>query len=306
MEQPEFSFRQFIYLSGGLFLILTFLLILKFVFPNTTTDILPIESFNNPVSLNLDLLRKPIIVGLPSLSIDFSVVPETTTTGAFIDLIAEVKGVSQGPFAYHFDCQSDGIFELETEPSFQKKYTAQKLCFFNQEGNFTAKVVVDGFFDYFQDGREVKEKKTEQAIAKVLIQTTNLAPIFSNCDVDNIEGTTQVSFKFNFTSQANDQNGDEIKYEWDFGDGNTAVGQNIEYNYKKMGFFAPKVKATDSKGASSYCVAKSLTILSGLSFFETVQKSQIKTIGRQNPFSPVKPGEVELAATTTQATTTNP
>ncbi len=295
MEQPKFNFRMFTYLSGGLFLILASLLILKFVFPSAVIDTSPVESFSKQVSFNFDLLRKPIVIELPFLDINLSATPETTTTGAFVDLTAQVEGVSQGPFVYHFDCQSDGVFELETEPIFQKKYEAPKLCFFNQEGNFTAKVVIDGFFDYFQDSQEVKEKKTEQSIVKILIQTTNKAPIFSNCDTNNIKGTTQVSFKFNFISQAKDPNGDEIKYEWDLGDGNKIEGQNIEYSYKKAGLFAPKVKATDTNGAVSYCIAKALTVLGGLSSFETEKRPEI--IGRVNPFAPVKPGE---AATTTK------
>ncbi len=286
MEQPKFSFTQFIYFSGGLFLILIFLLVLKFAFPSTAGDFLPEKSSFIPVSLNWDLLRKPISIEKPSLDIMLSAFPQATTSGVFVDLTAQVKGVSQGPFVYHFDCNSDGVFELETEPNFQKEYTAVDLCIFNQEGSFKAKVVVDGFFDFFQDGKEVKEKKIAEAQTDILVQTTNLAPVFSACDVDNTQGTTQVNFKFNFTSQAIDPNGDEVKYEWDFGDGNKSEGQNVEYNYKTTGFFIPKVKAIDSSGAFSYCVAKSLTILGGLSAFEVEKKPEI--IGRQDPFSPVK------------------
>ncbi|MDO8524065.1 MAG: PKD domain-containing protein [bacterium] len=305
MEQLQFSFRQFIYLSGGLFVVVIFLLILKFVFPVATVDILPAESSTKPVVFNWELLRKPISISLPSLDIALSAFPQATTSGAFIDLTAEVKGVSQGPFVYHFDCQSDGVFELETEPVFQKRYTAESLCLFNQEGDFKAKVVVDGFFDYFQNTQEVKEKKTAETQTDIIVQTTNLPPVFSQCDVDNVEGTTQINFNFNFTSQAQDPNGDELTYEWDFGDGNKAEGQNVEYGYKTMGFFIPKVKVTDSKGAFSYCIAKSLTVLKGLSSFEIEKKPEI--IGRQDPFSPVKIGELpKTQATTTQATTTTP
>ncbi len=314
MEQPKFSFRQFIYLSGGLFLVVVILLILKFAFPTSTIiDTTPIESFTKPVALNWDLLRKPISVGLPSLNIVLSASPQAITSGAFIDLTAEVQGPSQGPFVYHFDCQNDGVFELETEQIAQKEYTAKDLCLFNQEGKFIAKVIVDGFFDYFQNGQEVKEQKTAGAQTEILIQTTNLPPVFSVCDVDSIEGTTQINFNFNFTSQASDPNGDTVIYEWDFGDGNKAEGQNVEYSYKTMGFFVPKVKATDSNGAFSYCVAKSLTILNGLSPFEVEKKPEI--VGRQNPFIPVTAQEllklqasatqpVIIKATTTQATTT--
>jgi hypothetical protein len=305
MEEIKFSFRQFTYLSAGLFLIIVALLVLKIVFPSPTIDLAVEDTPIKQTNLNWDLLRKPISVADPSLNIVFSASPQTTTSGSHIDLIAEALGASQGPFVYHFDCQSDGVFELETESTFQKKYIAQDLCFFDKEGSFTAKVVVDGFFVFMRDGQEIKEKRTTELQTKIAIETTNLAPLFSSCDVDSIEGTTQVNFKFNFTSQALDPNGDEVKYEWDFGDGNKAEGQNVEYSYKSIGYFVPKVKATDSNGTSSYCIADSLTILKGLSSFEVEKKPLI--FGRQNPFSPVKPEELlKKPATTTPATTTKP
>jgi len=306
MEIEKIDLKRFTYLCLGLALVAVFLLILKFAFPSPIIDIPPIESYIKPVGINWEILRKPLSVGLPALDISLVPSPEATTSGAYVSLVAEVKGVSQGPFIYHFDCQDDGVFELETEATFQKKYTAQSLCFFSEEGVFTSKVVVDGFFDYFQNGQEVKEKKTSQASSAVQIFDSNLAPIFSACDVDNVEGTTQVNFKFNFSSQAQDPNGDEIKYEWDFGDGNKAEGQNVEYSYKAMGLYVPKVKVMDNKGAFSYCVAKSLTILKGLSSFDVVKVPQ--RVGRQNPFSVVKPEDLVLdttkSATTTSATTT--
>ncbi|MFH0739905.1 MAG: PKD domain-containing protein [bacterium] len=313
MEEKKFSFRQFIYLSGGLFLIVIFLLVLKLFFPNTVVNTALEDIPTRQASLNWDLLRKPISVIDPTLSATLSALPQTTTSGSYVDLTAKVEGISQGPFTYHFDCRGDGVFELETGTSFQKNYTAQDLCFFDKEGVFLAKVVVDGFFVFFRDGQEIKEKRTAEAQTEITVQTTNVAPFFSKCDVDSTEGTTQVNFKFNFTAEAQDPNGDEIKYEWDFGDGNKAEGQNVEYTYKTVGYFVPKAKVTDSRGGFSYCVADSLTVLKGLSSFEVEKKPEI--IGRQDPFSPVKPGEllkkqatttktVATQATTTQATTT--
>lgn len=304
MQTEKINLKKFAYVCLGSAVLITLLLILKFAFPNAVIDIPPIESYMGQVSINWDILRKPLSVSFPTLDIDLVSFPQATTSGAFVSLIAEVKGVSQGPFIYHFDCQDDGVFELETEAVFQKKYTAQSLCFFDKEGVFAPKVIVDGFFDYFQDGQEIKEKKVSQATTAVKISDSNLAPIFSACDVDSVEGTTQVNFKFNFTAQAQDPNGDEIKYEWDFGDGNKAQGQNVEYSFKAMGFYVPKVKAMDSKGAFSYCVAKSLTILRGLSSFDTVGVPQRK--GRQNPFSAVKPEDLILKVPKVETSTTSP
>jgi len=312
MQAEKIDFKKFTYACFGVAVIVVILLVLKIVFPDIVINAPPIENYTKSVSINWDILRKPLFVGLPALDISLTSSPEATTSGAYVSLTAEVQGASQGPFIYHFDCQNDGIFELETDAVFQKIYTAQSVCFFGQEGVFTPNVTVDGFFDYFQDGQEIKEKRTAQAISKVEISDSNLPPAFSVCDVDSVEGTTQVNFKFNFTSQAQDPNGDELKYEWDFGDGNKAEGQNVEYSYKEMGFYVPKVKAIDPKGAFAYCVAKSLTILRGLSSFDIIKTSQIIK-GRIDPFSVVRPEDLilntaksEESKTAIQATTTIP
>ncbi len=306
MEKDKINLKKFIYLCAGLLLIMVFLLVLKFVFPSSKIDIPFVQNYDKPVEINWELLRKPLSVSLPALDITLTPIPQATTSGSYVSLTAEVKGASQGPFIYRFDCQSDGVFELETEATFQKVYTASEVCLFSEDGVFTSKIVVDGLFDYFQDGAQVQEQKTSQVSSIITISDSNLAPVFSICDVDSIEGTTQVNFKFNFISEATDPNGDEIKYEWDFGDGNKIEGQNVEYNYKAMGFYIPKVKATDEKGAFSYCVADSLTILKGLSFFDVVKIPQM--IGRENPFAKVTADElileipeIESIATTTES-----
>lgn len=290
MESINFNFKKLFYLSTGLSLIVATILILKLAFPVKVIEIESVESLTSQIKVNWDLIRKPLAVALPSLEVGLGAFPTTTNVGIPIDLTAEVKSLAQGPFIYHFDCQNDGVFELETESSFQKKYTAQGLCQYSQVGTSSANVVVDGFFDYFQAGQEIKEKRTAQASVGLAIQSGNFSPTFSFCDVDNIEGTTQVNFKFNFTSDAKDPEGDEISYEWDFGDGNKAQGNNVEYNYKDQGFYTPKVKAIDSNGNYSSCVAKSLTILKGLSAFEQPQKSAI--LGRENPF--IAPSKSEI------------
>lgn len=289
METEKVNFKKLFYLSLGIGLIVIFLLALKIFFPNPVIEMPPLESFEKPIHLNWDLLRKPIIVEEPSLRVSLTASSQEIFTGEKVGLTAYIEGASQGPFVFRFDCENDGIFEIETEPSFQKKYETDGLCVFNQEGSFSPMVMVDGFFQFFQNGIEVKEKKTAQAKVSVAVKSSNFAPIFSSCDVNFIQGTTQLNFKFNFSAEAYDPNNDAIKYEWDFGDGNKAEGQNVEYVYKKIGLYIPKVKATDSYGASSYCVAKSLTILKGLSPLEKPQKPS--RIGRLNPFAPVSPEE---------------
>jgi len=294
MEQERETDKLFTYLCLGLGLIAVLLLVFKVVLKPKTVVLPSFESLKMPVVFDLDLIRKPLAVNLPVLDVSLTANPKATSTDSWVGLSAEVKGATQGPFVYKFDCQNDGTFELTTEATFQKRFDAPQLCFYSKEGSYQAQVAVDGFFDYFQNGQEVKEKKTSQAQASIVIGTTNIPPEFVSCDVDSVEGTTQTNFKFSFTSQAQDLNGDEIRYEWDFGDGTKMEGQNIIYSYKKMGLFVPTVKATDSKGASAVCVAKSLTVLKGLSAFAPIPEPA--RIGRQDPFSVYKPGEQSLIA----------
>lgn len=293
METEKVNLKKVGYLSLGLGLIAAFLLALKIIFPAPVIEVLPIRSLERPVSFNWDLLRKPLSVQDPSLSVELSVLPQDIYAGEKVSLTAQVEGVSQGPFTFAFDCENDGNFELKTEPTFQKKYEALDLCSFSSEGSYTARVVVEGFFQFFQNEQEIQEKKTSQTDVVLAVKNSNLAPVFSNCDVDSVEGTTQLNFKFNFTALAQDPNGGEVKYEWDFGDGNVMEGQNVEWTYKKAGLYIPRVKAVDSLGGFSYCVVKSLTILSGLSPLEQPQKPL--RVGRTNPFVLVSPNEFLLA-----------
>ncbi|MDD4989775.1 MAG: PKD domain-containing protein [Candidatus Pacebacteria bacterium] len=292
MEQEREENKFFTYLCLGLGLGAALILVFKVFLAPKPILVPSLESLQTPVIVDWNLLRKPLAVNLPSLNVSLAVSPQATSINSSVDLTAEVKGVVQGPFIYKFDCQGDGNLELTTDPTLQKKYTAQKLCSFQQEGVYQAQVAVDGFFDYFKDGQEVKEKKNSQSKANITIGSANASPEFISCDVDSVEGTTQTNFKFSFSSQAQDPNGDEIQYEWDLGDGTKMAGQNIEYTYKQMGLYVPKVKAIDSKGAAAFCVAKSLTVLKGLSAFELT--TEPTSIGRQDPFSVYKPGEQGL------------
>lgn len=300
MEQEREENKIFTYLCLGLGLAAALLLVFKVFLQPKPIFVPSLESLQTPVVVNWNLLRKPLAVNFPSLNISLSANPQATNTNSSINLTAEVKGAVQGPFIYKFDCQGDGNLELTTDPTLQKKYTAEKLCSFQQEGVYQAQATVDGFFNYFKDGQEVKEKKTSQSTASITIGSANAAPDFISCDVDSVEGTTQTNFKFSFSSQAQDPNGDEIQYEWDLGDGTKMAGQNIEYTYKQMGLYVPKVKAIDGKGAAAFCVAKSLTVLKGLSAFELI--AEPSSIGRQDPFSVYKPGEEGLVVYAAGAT----
>ena len=51
-----------------------------------------------------------------------------------------------------------------------------------------------------------------------------------------------------FTAQGTDPDGDELTYEWDFGDGATATTKDAMHTYTEVGVFYAKVTVSDGKG----------------------------------------------------------
>jgi len=310
MPYLQKEYKNFLYLCILLGLITIVLIVLKLVLPSSNLALLTPSQFANqpPVSLiNWNLVRKPLTVHLPSLNVALSASPATTTSDSGVDLIAQITSLIEGPFVYKFDCQNDNNWELVSEPTSQKIYTAPKLCSFNQEGAYQAVVQVQTDIEYFANNQTVREQKKAQALAKIAVQNANTPPQFLFCDVNVTEGTNQNNFKFFFTAQAQDEQGDEIQYEWDLGDGSKIAGQNIEYTYKQTGNFFPKVKAVDSKGGTAFCFPRSLNTLARFSQWQLA--SPLTSIGRKNPFSPYTANEkglLSLQASTTETTSQNP
>ena len=52
-----------------------------------------------------------------------------------------------------------------------------------------------------------------------------------------------------FTGEATDPEGEALTYEWAFGDGTTATGQNVSHTYQNPGTFTAKLTVTDARGA---------------------------------------------------------
>jgi PKD repeat protein len=54
-----------------------------------------------------------------------------------------------------------------------------------------------------------------------------------------------------FTADAKDPDGQITKYEWDFGDGNIAEGEEVKHTYEDEGTYTVKLTVTDDKGATA-------------------------------------------------------
>ncbi len=63
-------------------------------------------------------------------------------------------------------------------------------------------------------------------------------------------------------STTNDEDQDEVSYEWSFGDGSTATGYAVTYLYRNSGQYRVELNATDSRGASNSTSAL-VTVASG-------------------------------------------
>lgn len=54
-----------------------------------------------------------------------------------------------------------------------------------------------------------------------------------------------------FTADASDPDGQITKYEWNFGDGNTAEGEEVRHTYENEGTYTVKLTVTDDKGETA-------------------------------------------------------
>jgi PKD repeat protein len=59
-----------------------------------------------------------------------------------------------------------------------------------------------------------------------------------------------------FSGSASDPDGEIVSYVWDFGDGESAVGQEVSHTYVAAGEYRPVLTVTDDDGgkASDTCV----------------------------------------------------
>ncbi len=243
------------------------------------------------IEIDWELLREPLEVVAPELSVSLTANPTSTATSSPVTLLAEIPGLIEGPFTYRFDCDNDGNYELEIEQTLEKVYEVPNVCVYEKEGIYTAKVKVTADLSYYlKPGEKLIETKTAEGTAEVLIAIINTAPEISFCDVVPVKGTTQANFKFIFRARAADLDGDPLEFEWDFGDGEVSNEQNPLYTYKKPGGYIPKLSVSDGRGGTDKCLVFSLTPLKAFLPFEPL--IFVEEAGRDNPFSPYSIGEI--------------
>ncbi len=117
---------------------------------------------------------------------------------------------------------------------------------YSKEGIYTVKVKV-------KDNKGAySEAATEEVFVRLEIKPKpkNKPPIISSVKYTPKEPSVGSTIYFRAT--ATDPEGDRISFEWIFGDGTIQKGgAQISHAYKKEGAFTVKVRAVDSKGASS-------------------------------------------------------
>ncbi|MFT6810174.1 MAG: cytochrome c, partial [Saprospiraceae bacterium] len=97
----------------------------------------------------------------------------------------------------------------------------------------------------------------------------------------------KVSFEGNGST---DLDGENLKYEWDFGDGNTASGADVNHTYTTPGIFNAVLKVSDIQGDES---SSSVKILAG----NAPPELTIKIEGNSDFYFPNKPLKYSVTAT---------
>ena len=76
--------------------------------------------------------------------------------------------------------------------------------------------------------------------------STNTTPVAS---ISATPGSGQISLQVNFVaSDVSRHSAEIIRYDWDFGDGNTASGQNVSHNYDTPNTYTATLMLTDANG----------------------------------------------------------
>jgi PKD repeat protein len=149
--------------------------------------------------------------------------------GAPISLTVAASDVGNDLLTYSFDWEGDGDFD-----AVEQSNTVSHI--WNNQGSYTARVRVnDG------DGGET--------FATTTVSTLNAPPIaIANVDPVRREGETVT---FDGTESSDPGVDDLLTYQWNFGDGNSAAGQNTTHIYGDNGVYSATLTVTDDSGASS-------------------------------------------------------
>lgn len=302
--------KIFKYLCIAMALIALFILAMRIFFNPQPMSFPAIRQPLPEVEIDWQVLRTPLVIELPSFLVNLQASPTSTfpaskvidrqeqsssatsTTSTtivsnpgMISLIAEIVGLSQGPFVYRFDCDNDGKYELESQETSRKLFRAENICRYPKVGSYKAKVIVEGKQVYYKGQEQVVETKTSQDTVDISVISSNIPPEISFCDVNPTSGTTEANFQFSFIAQAFDANGDNLSYDWQFGDNESSQEPTPLHGYKQVGLYVPRVTVTDTNGGKDTCVVSSLMVLEQLIPFSQIMFPE--EVGRQNPFAEV-------------------
>ena len=80
--------------------------------------------------------------------------------------------------------------------------------------------------------------------------TSNQSPIITGIDID-IPSPVEIETTINFTANANDPDGNDLTYRWDFGDGSPKtewIGESSMHTYTEPGNYLVQVQVSDNNG----------------------------------------------------------
>ena len=159
--------------------------------------------------------------------------PYTANEGSLITFDASHSfDPNNDPLQYRWDFNNDGTWDTGWSSSPTASYT------WYDDWTGTAKVEVS-------DG-----KLTDDDTASV---TVNNVPPTADAGPDK---TVDVFDLVAFNGTATDPGLDTFNYEWDFGDGDKASGQNVTHAYKKVGDYIVTLTVTDDDGGVGTDTAK--------------------------------------------------
>lgn len=88
----------------------------------------------------------------------------------------------------------------------------------------------------------------------------NSAPtVNAGSDIEKCLSMSQ-DYKVSFNADGKDSDGDVLKYTWDFGDGETAIGKSVNHTYSKGGSYTAKVVVDDGSESACSIAASSLKV----------------------------------------------
>lgn len=165
-----------------------------------------------PPNLNLDVVAAK-----------FSAVPTTTQTGEKVDFDASGS--------YSMGAAIDGYNWDFRDGSASKGEKVSHV--YTDDGNYQVKLTISD-----------KNGKTDSATKTIRVKNRKPFAKFSISKFEAFVGET-ISFD---SSSSSDRDGRIDKYEWSFGDGSTAQGQQVNHTYSSSSNFKVKLTVTDDDG----------------------------------------------------------